>query len=431
MAIPINFELESPAWLRNLRWVTIFGLSLAVLAGSAAGIELKIIPIVALLLALAAWNLLLPKIEQMIPVSLQAFLCVQVVVDFCALTFLLWGSGGLMNPFVEFFLFHVMVAGLLLSPVLTLTTAAVASVCVVILAFAPPLVVQGKVFALRSSPVWPAFPAGMILMIAVTTAFILIFLHRLGKAQDEARFHLKMEALGRLVAGLAHEIGTPLNSILLLARESIAEAPAALKKDLTMIASEAKRCGDIVSLLLGYSHTLVRSSEDIQYSSVEIRKWLQDIYESVLREERKKSPMKQAVEFSLQVYDLPEKVRVPELVLRQVFENLLKNALYAVKNESDAQIVVQIHQDLIEGNLVFEVADNGPGFTEEGKERAFEAFFSTKTQELSSGLGLYMSYYLLEHVCGRIVVADHSGRGAILRVTLPRFEAFDDQAASA
>jgi signal transduction histidine kinase len=241
-----------------------------------------------------------------------------------------------------------------------------------------------------------------------------------------------MEALGRLVAGLAHEFGTPLNSILLIANNLAEDAPARLKKELAAIAKEAKRCGDLVSLLLGYSQTMARNVQDVEYAPVNLASWVNEIYEMVQAEEpRRKGKKNPKIDFELKVRDLPEIVAVPTLILGQVLENLLKNARYALREVNDAKIQVQIYQDLVEGQLILEVSDNGPGFTKEGRERAFEAFFSTKTGELSSGLGLYMCYYLLSHVCGRIVVAEHSGRGAILRISLPRLEALDEQVAVA
>ena len=76
---------------------------------------------------------------------------------------------------------------------------------------------------------------------------------------------------------------------------------------------------------------------------------------------------------------------------------------------------------------MFTVEDNGPGFTKEERERAFEAFFSTKQVGLGTGLGLYISYYLLSQVGGRIAIDEHYGPGAKMLIALPQLEGLDER----
>jgi C4-dicarboxylate-specific signal transduction histidine kinase len=133
------------------------------------------------------------------------------------------------------------------------------------------------------------------------------------------------------------------------------------------------------------------------------------------------------VDFKINAHDLPEKVSVPELIFRQVLENLLKNARDAVSNVPNPKITVEVYQDYAEEELVVIVQDNGPGFSRQEQERAFEAFFSTKKVGLGTGLGLYISYYLLSQVGGRIVIEEHSGPGARMLVALPHLEGLDER----
>ena len=95
--------------------------------------------------------------------------------------------------------------------------------------------------------------------------------------------------------------------------------------------------------------------------------------------------------------------------------------------EREAKILVELSFDSVRSEWIFIVSDNGPGFGKEEQEKAFEAFFTTKKQGFGSGLGLYISYYLLSQVGGRIVIDGHSGHGARMRVTLPKQEGLDDQ----
>jgi signal transduction histidine kinase len=231
------------------------------------------------------------------------------------------------------------------------------------------------------------------------------------------------------VAGLAHEIGTPLNSILVISQEMESSVGEQQKKELGIIANQAKRIGEIVSLLLGYSRTFVRKGEDVKYTPLTLRPWIEDTYRLLVQAESKRYPGERTeVDFRIHIHDLPETVSVPVLVLRQVLENLLKNARDALRNTPNPQIELEVYPDDQEDELVFVISDNGPGFEKEEQEKAFEAFFSTKDPGVGSGLGLYISYYLLTQVGGRIAIVDHSGPGAKMLVALPRLDELDDQA---
>ena len=429
MPLPSNFEIESPAWLRNLRWLVVAGIAAAVAGARILGAELDSTAIFLLLGLFGLWNLVLPWIEHRFETSSKGLLFLQMIVDLLCVTAVLWLSGGLMNPFVGFFIVNVLVAGLLLNSLLTMVVSVFATACVLFLLQAPPIHVKGEPILLKSSPIWFGLPVGLIVLIFLTTAFILVFLTRLGKAQELARQRIKMDALGRLVAGLAHEIGTPLNSILVLSKELEENVPEEHKKDLGVIANQAKRCGEIVSLLLGYSRTMVRRSEEVKYTPVKIGPWIQETYDWLVDAEAKKFPERKRknVEFRIDALNIPETIAVPQLILRQVLENLLKNARDATSNEPQPKIRVEISSDPIDDEWVFVISDNGPGFAKEEQEKAFEAFFTTKKQGFGSGLGLYISYYLLSQVGGRIVIEEHSGHGARMRVTLPKLEGLDDQ----
>jgi two-component system sensor histidine kinase RegB len=428
MAIPITLEMESPAWLRNLRWAAILCMAASILGAKVMGVELPLGKLGGIVCFLALWNFFLPLVENRFFATSKGFVFLQIVVDLLVLTTILWFAGGLVNPFVSFYVLHVIIAGLLLNPFFTVVVSFFAMVCVVLLVRAPDLTVSGIHLHLQSSPIWYGLPLGLVLLIFFTTAFILVFLSRLGSAQGQLRHRVKMDALGRLVAGLAHEIGTPLNSILVLSKELESSVPDEHKKELGIIANQAKRCGEIVSLLLGYSQTFVRRGEYVKYTPVRLRSWIEDTYQLLLQGEAQRFPntKRPQVDFRLEIEGLPETVSVPELILRQVLENLLKNARDALANVPHPRISVHAYRDPDEDELVFTVEDNGPGFSKEEQERAFEAFFSTKKVGLGTGLGLYISYYLLSQVGGRIAIEEHSGPGAKMLIALPQLEGLDD-----
>lgn len=429
MSTPVTFDMESPAWLRNLRWGAIAGMAVSIIGASFLGVRMPLGILFAVLGILALWNLFLPKVENRFFATSKSFVFIQITVDIIALTVILWFSGGLLNPFDGFFLLHVMIAGLLLNPLPTVLISFIAAVCVFSLIPAPPLIVGAMELQLQSSPVWYGLPVGLVLLIIFTTAFILVFLNRMGQAQEQLRRRIKMDALGRLVAGLAHEIGTPLNSILVLSKELETSVPEEHRKEMGIIANQAKRCGEIVSLLLGYSQTFVRRGEDVKYTPVKLVSWIEDTYQLLVQGEEQNFPgvVRPRVEFRIEADGVPETVSIPQLIFRQVLENLLKNARDAVREVPNPKIVVQVSQDFSEEELVLVVQDNGPGFSKQEQEQAFEAFFSTKKQGFGSGLGLYISYYLLSQVGGRIVIEEHSGPGARMLVALPHLEGLDER----
>lgn len=428
MAVPVTFDLDSPSWLRNLRWAAIAGMAATVLSAKFLNVHFDHFRIFLLLGGLAVWNLFLPLLEDRFYASSRGFIFLQILVDIAVLTGILSMSGGLVNPFAGFFVLHVLVAGLLLNPVFTVVISVFASVCVLYLLRAPALQVGDTNLSLYASPLWYAVPLGLILLILCTNGFILVFLNRLGQAQEQLRQRIKMDALGRLVAGLAHEIGTPLNSILVLSKELETSVEEEHRKEMGIIHSQAKRCGEIVSLLLGYSQTFVRRGDDVKYTPVNLRSWIENTYEVLVQGEANRYPERKRppVDFQIRLRDLPEQVSVPELILRQVLENLLKNARDAVNNTPSPKIVVEAYPDDAEGELVFAVSDNGPGFTKEEGEKAFEAFFTTKKQGFGSGLGLYISYYLLSQVGGRISIEETGTPGAKMLIALPNLDGLSE-----
>lgn len=431
MAVPSNFDLESPSWLRNLRWAGVIGMAAAVVGAMFLGVDFASTKIFVVLGLLAFWNLVLPLVEMRFSGTTRAFVFLQLVVDILFLSVVLWWSGGLVNPLAGFLILHVLIAGLMLNSFLTVAASVIACVSVLVLIRAPGLVIRGEEVSLFSSPVWFGVPIGLVLMIVFTTAFLLVFLNRLTQAQDQLRQRIKMDALGRLVAGLAHEIGTPLNSILLIAKELEESGAEEQKKEMSIIASQAKRCGEIVSLLLGYSQTFVRRSEDVKYTPVQLVPWIEETYRVLTDGEAKRYPDRYKdrppVAFKIDARGVPDTLSIPQLILRQVVENLLKNARDALAATVQPRILVEVSIDPEENELVIVISDNGPGFSKEEAEKAFEAFFSTKKQGFGSGLGLYISYYLLSQVGGRIAIEEGNGPGARMLVAIPRLDGLDEE----
>lgn len=415
--LPLTFDLESPSWLQRLRWVAILGMAASIFAGVLWGMEIAWKPLAVILVLLSLWNLVLPQMEEHFS-SAERYSFFQILVDLSVLTAVLWRTGGCLNPFVSFYVLHVMMGALLLNRKLTQWVALVASGFVVLLVLAPPVVVREQEVYLADSPIWIGIPIGLILLIFFTTFFSVAFLTRLRKFHKEKEQRQKMAALGRLVSGLAHEIGTPLNSILILSKDLQEAVPAELREDLRVIQEQTKRCGDLVSLLLGYSRGNGQGP-GIRMLEIEWDEWLKEVFLSMSSSEDRRISLRSHVE------GFSGKMKIPELVLRQVLGNVFKNALYAIRDLASPEIFVEVRPDADPAAkmLCITVQDNGVGFSQETKERAFEAFFTTKEPGDGVGLGLYISYYLLEQVGGRITIEDSLSPGAKIMIRLPYVEA--------
>jgi signal transduction histidine kinase len=109
-------------------------------------------------------------------------------------------------------------------------------------------------------------------------------------------------------------------------------------------------------------------------------------------------------------------VEVAPALLNQVVMNLVQNAAEAV---TPAQGLIRVSTRRAANDLVIEVADNGPGIPEDLRDRVFEPFFTTKSVGDGTGLGLSMSYQIVDRHGGRIEIASAPEGGAVLRVVLP------------
>ena len=115
--------------------------------------------------------------------------------------------------------------------------------------------------------------------------------------------------------------------------------------------------------------------------------------------------------------DLPA-VRGNQHQLEQVFMNLILNAVQALP-EGRGEVLLSTSYDILSSRVFFEVRDSGDGISAEIMPRLFEPFFSTKLEHGGSGLGLYISQYIVKEHGGLLRLSSHPGRGTLARVELP------------
>ena len=210
----------------------------------------------------------------------------------------------------------------------------------------------------------------------------------------------KLAGIGRLAAGVAHEINNPLGVILGYVRVLGKKAEGDLREDLAVIETETLRCKEIVDGLLDLSRPLKPG-----VSPVDLRELADDVA-------AKLSESDQAQGIAISV-DGEASAQGDVLKLRQVVFNLVKNAVEAAGPGGRVEVRIADGHGMTE----LAVGDSGPGFPAEVREHLFEPFFTTKPG--GTGLGLAVSRAIaLAH--GGDLLIDAPQRGARLVLRLPR-----------
>ncbi len=219
----------------------------------------------------------------------------------------------------------------------------------------------------------------------------------------------KLASLGRLAAGVAHEINNPLTSILLygnLMHEKLEENHP-LEENLKYILEDAVRCQEIVKNLLAYSRQ-TRPTRDIFY--------LNDIVTESLRLIRDQK-LFMNVKVIKALDDNRILVNADKNQLCQVLINLIINAFDAM--ESRGTLTLRTYREPGSGKVLLEVSDTGGGIPQENIPKIFDPFFTTKELGKGTGLGLSMAYGIMKENQGRISIKSTGPDGTTIRLELP------------
>ena len=233
-------------------------------------------------------------------------------------------------------------------------------------------------------------------------------LQMLRKAQAQLIQSEKMAALGRLIASISHEINNPLQSIqgcLTLAKEELEGdiRPAKMERYLNVAEDEIERIAVIVRRVRDF----YRPSSQEQ-SAIDLHQTL----ESVLELAGKQLQHSEVIVERIWLPSLPP-VNANSAHLKQVFLNLVLNAIDAMPDGGTLSI-----RTLLDATMVgIEFSDTGVGMSADTQARLFEPFFTTKLH--GSGLGLSISYGIIEAHHGQISVTSELGNGTTVTILLP------------
>ncbi len=219
----------------------------------------------------------------------------------------------------------------------------------------------------------------------------------------------KMAGLGRLAAGVAHEINNPMSGIMLYANlvsEGLGEGHP-LSEDLDVIIHEAERCKVIVADLLEFSHQTSYEMVLIDLNAV-IRKTL-----GIVRNQ----PYFHNIEVQLQLDDDILPIFGNSIRMNQVIMNIIVNAAQAMEGNGTLRIVSRNRagRDIVE----VVISDTGPGIEADRLEKIFDPFYTTKVPGEGTGLGLSVSYAIVKEHKGSIRVTSSPGAGATFSLRFP------------
>jgi two-component system NtrC family sensor kinase len=269
---------------------------------------------------------------------------------------------------------------------------------------------DGRRLRLAAAPLWgPAADGSVVILVEDVT----------DQRALEAQLiqNEKMASIGQLVSGVAHELNNPLTSIAGLTElllEPARKLPEATRDHLRVIHEQAERAARIVRNLLTFARPTSLAKEPVDLNDVVARTALLISYE--LRQ--------RGIELERRLDREPVVVIGDRYELQQVLLNLLTNAVHALSTlEPERPRRIRLATGRPEGRAMLAVGDSGSGVPPALVNQLFTPFFTTKGPGQGTGLGLSVSYGLVEAHGGRIAYRQSEEGGAEFVVTLPLFTA--------
>lgn len=413
IAGPILDARPSSAWLLRLRWVAIAAEGLVLIFAPFTGVSLDRRPLFALVALHALTNALLQRRRTSLGEAGfgEATLGAVLVFDVWLLTALLGLSGGPANPFSVLYFTQVLVAALLLGPGWTFAVwLHTVSGYALIFFDHRALPGLGHVHGDLGAHLW-----GMLAAYVLVSAILAFFVRRLAHVLDEQREALvsvrdraaraeRVASLTTLAAGAAHELGTPLGTIAIVAGELERQLEGSLAGDARLIRSEVARCRAVLDSLAARSGDVLGASPE-RLDLVALANAL-----------REKLPSARA---SRLVVSGEGSALAPRAPLLQALEVLVQNAFDASGPDADVELLLA--DDRVE------VRDHGAGMDAATLERACEPFFTTKPEGVGMGLGLFLARSTAEALGGTLTLTSKVGEGTSATLSLrERNEARED-----
>jgi two-component system sensor histidine kinase RegB len=338
----------------------------------------------------------------------------QLALDIVQIAALVFLTGGTANPFVLLLIAPVTLAAATLPARQMLALGALAALAAILLAyFSMPLPGAGEAYRVGAAIAvicGIALTAGYVRQAAAEAA-------RMALALDVTQAVLareqRLSALGGLAAAAAHELGTPLATIAIVAKEMIREAPTPqVKEDAELLISQAERCREILRRLT--------DKPDAASDEVHERLSLRQLVQEVIEPHADVADVRvEAIVTGAAGAPAPDIRRMPEIT--HAFTSFVENAVDFAASE--VLVTARFDADTVS----MEVRDDGPGFAPEILAKLGEPYVTTRpgaegsrTGHIGMGLGFFISKTLLERTGAVVTFQNGRPRGAIVSARWPR-----------
>jgi two-component system, NtrC family, sensor kinase len=222
----------------------------------------------------------------------------------------------------------------------------------------------------------------------------------------------KLASIGQLAAGVAHEINNPLGSIMLYAsmlkrKLEKAGCDPQNSEDIQMIMDEATRCKNIVGNLLNFAR-----QGRLKVSVFDVFETIKSIVQTIML-----NPDNSKIVFNVNSDERDCKIEGDNDQLKQVFINLLNNAVEALESQEIKQVAITIKRK--DDFIAIEIVDTGCGIPADNVGKIFTPFFTTKKMGKGTGLGLAITYGIIKMHKGDIKVKSVIEKGTTFTIKLP------------
>jgi two-component system sensor histidine kinase RegB len=426
------------SWLLKLRWAAVVGQLITIaIVGLVLQIPLFLGPLLVVIAATAVSNLLLQQwiaahasISDTPEGNRRFDLCMGLVstMDLLSLTALLYATGGATNPFFLFYFVNLALSAILLPRNWVWGLNLLAIVCFAFLMYdhySVDLLSEGfNIHPARWTGIWSLPQIALIIAFAGSSSMTVYFLTRLTdslrqhelelrEAQRRKAVNEKIEALGTLAAGAAHELATPLSTIAVVAREvekaiehhSCDHFDHETVEDIHLIRRELDRCRKILDRMsVDAGQTIAEAMQHVPWSRIR-DETLAGLHDA------------DRIDWRMEVKHAEETVQIPLVGLGQALRGLIQNGLDASspRDHVDVQIA-----EANPTTWTIAIRDRGEGMSRETAIRVGQPFFTTKPPGKGMGLGVFLADSLIRRLGGRMEIESEPGEGTRITITLPK-----------
>ncbi len=395
--------------LVTVRWVALALMAvLALTVPGALEIPLPQMPLLAIIGLAALFNGLVHWRIRGADSATPVELFTQLLFDIAALGALVFFSGGATNPLVSLLLPPVAVAALTLPMrcVIAIGAIAVAVYSVLMVYYVPlPLSDATRATRLHLLGMWLTFAVSALMIGWFVVRMTRLIRERdaeLAAAREQALRDERIMAIGTLAAGAAHELGTPLGTMALLAGElaNDPQLPAGAREDVALLRQQIGICKEIITGLSRRAGAERLENTDVQA----VDRWVDNL------RQRWHAVRPQAASHLQATGARPAPLIANDPRLEQALLNLLNNAA----NASTAAIDIRLGWG--DGQITIDIHDHGPGFPPAVLEQGGQTPFPP--HEHGSGIGLLLTRSAIEQIGGRLSLLNPPEGGALARLEL-------------